>query len=56
MSQNEYDFMNNNKSKYRIYRVYEIYEKSNTLDIYKEPFDNIEFVKVDNISYKGKCI
>ncbi len=51
MTKNEYETMHQKKEQYRIYRVYEIYEKEDTIDEYKYPFTNLNFVKKNRESY-----
>lgn len=43
MSENEYKTMHDKGASYRIYRVYNIYESSNTVNIIKNPAENLTF-------------
>ena len=52
MSENEFKVMSQKKNQFRIYRVYDIYETSDTIEIYKPPYSELDFQLISKNSYR----
>ncbi|MGD9963851.1 MAG: DUF3883 domain-containing protein [Candidatus Izemoplasmatales bacterium] len=52
LTENEFKVMSQKKNQFRIYRVYDIYETSDTIEIYKPPYSELDFQLISKSSYR----